>query len=144
MLANAAKVATNRPVMMVPMYGVLKRGCTRARNGGSRPSRAIDMKMRGWPSWNTSSTLLIAMTAPSDTMKREIISSRGEPSASARAVTIGSAVPSFCQGAMPVITSASTMYSTVHTIRLMMMPNGMSRAGSRASSAAVLVASKPM
>ena len=77
-------------------------------------------------------------------MKREIMSSLGDPSARASAVTIGSAVPSFCQGAIPVITSASTMYSTVHTIRLMMIPNGMSRPGSRASSAAVLVASKPM
>ena len=60
------------PVMMVPMYGVLNRGCTRARNGGSRPSRAIDMKIRGWPSWNTSSTLLMAITAPSETMNREM------------------------------------------------------------------------
>ena len=36
------------------------------------------------------------------------------------------------------------MYRTVQTIRLMMMPNGMSRAGSLASSAAVEVASNPM
>ena len=72
MLANAAKTATKSPVMMVPMYGVLNRGCTRARNGGSSPSRDIDMKMRGWPSWKTSSTLLMAITAPSDTMNREM------------------------------------------------------------------------
>ena len=42
-------------------------------------------------------------------MKREIASSLGEPSASASAVIIGSAVPSLFQGAMPVITSDSTM-----------------------------------
>ena len=59
------------------------------------------MKIRGWPSWNTSSTLLIAITAPSETMKREIVSSLGEPSASASAVIIGSAVPSFVPGRHP-------------------------------------------
>ncbi len=55
--------------------------------------------------------------------------SRGEPSARARAVIIGSAVPSFCHGAMPVMTTERTMYSTVQMTRLMMMPNGMSFAG---------------
>jgi hypothetical protein len=59
-------------------------------------------------------------------------------------VIIGSAVPSLGQGAIPVITPATTMYSTVQMTRLMMMPNGMSRAGFLASSAAVDVASKPM
>ena len=82
------------PVRMVPTYGVLNFGCTLARNGGSSPSRAIDMKMRGWPSWKTSSTLHIAITAPSETMKREALMSFGGPSAKARAVIIGSAVPS--------------------------------------------------
>ena len=42
-------------------------------------------------------------------MKREMLSSAGEPSASASAVIIGSAVPSLFHGAIPVITSASTM-----------------------------------
>ncbi len=94
---------------MVPTYGVLNRGCTLARNGGSRPSRAIDMKMRGWPSWNTSSTLNIAITAPNEMMKREALSSFGGPSAKVRAVIIGSAVPSVCHGAMPVMTADSAM-----------------------------------
>ncbi len=57
---------------------------------------------------------------------------------------IGSAVPSLCHGAIPVITADRTMYSTVQMTRLMMMPNGMSFAGSLASSAAVEVASNPM
>ena len=46
--------------------------------------------------------------------------------------------------AIPVITAANITYRTVHTTRLMMIPNGMSRPGSRASSAAVDVASNPM
>src|SRR5213078_4478354 len=63
--ANAADTATNTPVMIVVMWGVLYFGCTRAAQGGSRPSRAIDMKIRAWPSWNTSRTEVIAATAPS-------------------------------------------------------------------------------
>ena len=45
---------------------------------------------------------------------------------------------------MPVITMDSRMYNTVQMMRLMMIPNGMSRAGSFASSAAVETASNPM
>src|SRR5437879_1223823 len=63
--ANAADTATNTPVMIVVMCGVLYLGCTRAAHGGSSPSRAMDMKMRAWPSWNTRSTDVIAATAPS-------------------------------------------------------------------------------
>src|SRR3989449_7510175 len=44
--ANAADTATNTPVMIVVMCGVLYFGCTRAAHGGSSPSRAMDMKMR--------------------------------------------------------------------------------------------------
>jgi hypothetical protein len=86
----------------------------------------------------------MAMTAPSETMNRDMVRRRGDPSAKASAVTIGSAVPSLFHGAMPVMTSANTMYSTVQMTRLMMMPKGMSLAGSLASSAAVEVASNPM
>jgi hypothetical protein len=48
------------------------------------------------------------------------------------------------QAAIPVMTAAMTMYKTVQMTRLMMMPNGMSRPGFLASSAAVDVASNPM
>ena len=115
--------------MIVPTYGVRYFGCTFEKNFGSRPSRDIEKKMRGWPSWNTISTLPIAMTAPSAMMKRENVSSPGGPSAPCNAVIIGSGVPSVCQGAMPVMTADSAMYSTVQIDRLMMMPNGMSFAG---------------
>src|SRR5690242_21429306 len=60
--ANAAETATNTPVMMVVMCGVLYFGCSRAAQGGSRPSRAMDMKIRACPSWNTSKTDVIAAT----------------------------------------------------------------------------------
>ena len=111
MLANAAKLPTNVPVMIVPRYGVLNRGCTLEKNGGRSPSRDMDMKMRGCPSWKTSNTLVIANTAPRETMNRETEIRRGEPSANASAVIIGSAVPSLGQGAIPVITPATTTYT---------------------------------
>src|SRR5579884_3194601 len=144
MLANAAKNATKMPVRIVPTYGVLYLGCTLARNGGSNPSRDIEKKMRGCPSWKTSSTLPIANTAPSAMMSREKLSSLGGPCAYWSAVIIGSAVPSCFHGAMPVMTMAIAMYSTVVMSRLITMPNGMSRAASLVSSAAVDTASKPM
>ena len=53
----------------------------------------------------------------------------GGPWAYCSAVIIGSGVPSCFQGAMPVITMDSAMYSTVQMIRLMMIPNGMSLRG---------------
>src|SRR2546422_2387819 len=62
--ANAADTATKIPVMMVVMWGVLYLGWTLAAHGGSRPSRAMDMKIRAWPSWNTRRTDVIAATAP--------------------------------------------------------------------------------
>ena len=42
-------------------------GCTFAKNWGSRPSRAIAKKMRGCPSWKTSSTAVWATTDPKAT-----------------------------------------------------------------------------
>src|SRR5687768_11548480 len=143
-LANAANVATKVPVMMVPTYGVRNFGWSFEKNFGSRPSRDIEKKMRGWPSWKTISTLPIAITAPSAMMNRENVSSPGGPSACCNAVIIGSGVPSDCHGAMPVMTADSAMYSTVQINRLMMMPNGMSFAGFFVSSAAVDTASNPM
>ena len=109
MLANAAKTATKIPVRMVPTQGVLNRGCTRAMKGGRSPSRAIEKKIRGCPSWNTSSTLPIAITAPSETMSREKLISAGGPLAWASAVIIGSGVPRLFHGAIPVITIESAM-----------------------------------
>ena len=40
---------------------------------GSRPSRAIAKKMRGWPYWNTSSTADIETTAPSATIQPTVV-----------------------------------------------------------------------
>src|SRR5438128_362019 len=47
MFANAANAATKTPVKIVPTYGVLYLGWTLASTGGSKPSRAIEKKMRG-------------------------------------------------------------------------------------------------
>src|SRR3982751_5187166 len=49
MFANAANVATKSPVRIVPTYGVRYFGCTFENALGSRPSRDIEKKMRGWP-----------------------------------------------------------------------------------------------
>ena len=64
MLAKAATPPTATPVRIVVTCGVRKRGWTRANDCGSRPSRAIEKKMRGWPSWKTRSTAVCAITDP--------------------------------------------------------------------------------
>src|SRR6476620_9681911 len=63
-VANAAMPPTATPVSIVVTYGVLNRGWTLANTEGSNPSRAIEKKMRGWPSWNTSNTAVWATTDP--------------------------------------------------------------------------------
>ena len=68
MLAIAANTATTTPVSQVVTCGVRYFGWTFAAHCGSRPSRAIEKKMRGWPSWKTSSTEVVAITAPSEMM----------------------------------------------------------------------------
>src|SRR5215510_8982307 len=60
---NNEGIATTSPVMMVENHGVLKRGWMAEKIGGSNPSRLIDIQMRGCPSWKTSSTVAIAITA---------------------------------------------------------------------------------
>src|SRR2546425_10286300 len=137
--ANAAESATNTPVMIVVMCGVWYFGCTRAAQGGSRPSRAIDMKIRAWPSWNTSKTDVIAATAPKARM----------PAAQSAwmycsATASGSGTFSLSHGMSPVSTSPMATYNPVQIINEAMIPRGMSRCGSLASSAAVLTASNPM
>src|SRR6185437_3498937 len=104
MFAKAENVATNTPVRIVQKDDVVYLGCTFAMTGGSRPTRAIEKKMRGWPSWNTSSTLPMAITAPNAMMKRDALSKPRGPDAYCSAVIIGSGVPNSFQGATPVIT----------------------------------------
>ena len=50
MLVNIAQTPTATPVRIVVTCGVRNRGCTSAKLGGSSPSRAIEKKIRGWPS----------------------------------------------------------------------------------------------
>ena len=59
--------------------------------------------MRGWPSWKTSSTAVMAITEPRDMT----IVGHFSPSAE-KAIASGSAVPSCFQGSMPVKTGATT------------------------------------
>src|SRR6266498_1628444 len=130
--ANAAETATKIPVMMVVMWGVLYLGWTLAAQGGSRPSRAMDMKIRAWPSWNTSSTDVIAATAPNARMPA------AQPAwMYCSATASGSGTLSLSQGMSPVSTSAIATYSTVQMIRDAMIPMGISRCGFLASSEAV-------
>ena len=67
MLAKALTTPTSTPVRIVDTWGVPKRGCTRAKTGGSSPSRAIAKRIRGCPSWKTRSTAVCATTEPSAT-----------------------------------------------------------------------------
>ena len=61
--------------------------------------------MRGCPIWKTSRTLPIAITAPSEMIRREMLTSLAGPPENCSAVIIGSAVPRVFQGAIPVITT---------------------------------------
>ena len=67
-LAKAERAATAIPIQMVVTCGVLYFGWTFAKEGESSPSRAMEKKMRGWPYWKTSSTAVVAITAPKATM----------------------------------------------------------------------------
>ena len=62
-----ATSATTTHVMIVVMYGVPKRGCTLLTPCGSRRSRLIEKKMRGWLMSMTSSTDVMPATAPAET-----------------------------------------------------------------------------
>ena len=108
--------------------------------GGSRPSRPMIMKMRGWPITITSTTEDRPIKAPISTMMR----SQSSCGCAATAVTTGSAVPSSLYGTRPVITAAMAMYSTVQITSDSSMPIGRSRCGRCDSWAATETASKPM
>ena len=88
---TAASRAMPMPVITVLMCGVRYLGWMRVNTGGSRPSRPMIMKMRGWPMIITSTTEDRPTSAPISTMVRS------QPSAgcAATAVTTGSAVPSW-------------------------------------------------
>src|SRR5687767_8638812 len=62
-----ATIATTTHVMIVVMYGVPNLGWTLLTPRGSRPSRLIAKKMRGWLKSITSSTEVMPATAPADT-----------------------------------------------------------------------------
>ncbi len=114
MVVNIEQTPTARPVTIVVTCGVRNLGCTRAKLCGSSPSRAIEKKIRGWPSWNTRSTAVCATTDPNAT-----IPTNSEPqrrmSAYCSAIVSGSAcsVASFFTsawyGMIPVKTAATTM-----------------------------------
>src|SRR6266581_694396 len=104
MLLTPANPATNTPVRIVVTYGVRNRGCTLAAHRGSNPSRAMTNKIRGWPSWKTNSTEVVATTAPNETIPAAQLIPRAE-----KAVANGSAVPSSVDFNIPVSTTATVM-----------------------------------
>ena len=65
--SRAAATATTMPVSSVVVDGTRVTGFTLAAHAGSRPSRAIAKKMRGWLMSITSSTDVMPATAPADT-----------------------------------------------------------------------------
>ena len=91
------------PVNSVVTNGIFVRGESFAAHCGSRPSRAIAKKMRGWPYWNTSSTADIETAAPSATIQPTAL----KP-ASCSACASGSATASSLYGTMPVSTKPTT------------------------------------
>ena len=104
MLVTLANSATTMPVRIVVTCGVRYFGWIFAAHCGSRPSRAMEKKMRGCPSWNTISTEVHAKMAPSEmTPAAQFI-----PIAE-KAVASGCAVPSCSQCRSPVSTMATAM-----------------------------------
>ena len=87
--------------MIVVAYGMRVRGWSFAAHCGSRPSRAIAKKMRGWPYWNTSSTADIDTAAPSATIQPTVVEAGELQRARQR---IGRP-PSSLYGTMPVSTT---------------------------------------
>ena len=60
-------IATKTPVRIVDFQGVRNRSWTAPKKlGGTRPSRAIASKMRGWLSIMTSSTEVMPVSAPTE------------------------------------------------------------------------------
>ena len=93
----SAASATTTPVKIVVMYGIRLTGWSLAAHCGSRPSRAIAKKIRGWPYWNTSSTAVIETAAPSATIQPTV----SNP-ARCSAWASGSATASSVYGTIPV------------------------------------------
>jgi hypothetical protein len=60
---NKAGIATTNPVTIVANDGVWNLGWMRENAFGNKPSRLMLIQMRGWPSWNISNTLAVAITA---------------------------------------------------------------------------------
>ena len=86
-----AKNAASTPVMTVAMDGVWYFGCTFSSCGGSSPSRAIAMKMRGCPRMDMRMTEVIPMIAPIFTGRP----SQRRPGCSSSATATGAATSSF-------------------------------------------------
>ncbi len=138
---NAAGTAKTTPMISVPATGVEVRGDTRAKTPGTRPSRDIDIRMRLCPYSTASTTDAMATTAP----KAMIPPPTAEPVTSL--TTYDSAAgrpPTRSPPTAPIADSATAQYSTVTTPMQIRIAIGMLRRGSRASSPAVVIASKPM
>src|SRR2546421_1439655 len=95
---------TKMPVISVVTWGTRVLAWTRAAHGGSRPSRPIAKKMRGWPYWKTSSTAEIEMIAPRATIQPTVVNP-----ALFSALANGSATPSSVCGTIPVSTAPTIM-----------------------------------
>jgi hypothetical protein len=100
---SAARMAISTPKPMVSRAGVPYRWFTAASRAGSRPSRHMAKKMRVWPYMMTSTTLVIATTAPSDsTAAAQLI-----PAPSSSAAASGASLPDSVSGlAMPIAPTA--------------------------------------
>src|ERR1700752_2892934 len=105
---NSAGTATMMPVMMVENHGVLNFGWILPKALGNSLSRLMLIQMRGCPSWNTSSTLVVATTALTE-IKYPIhfwftlLNTKAS----------GSVTFSSEKWTMPVSTSAISIYNTV-------------------------------
>src|SRR5262245_59848235 len=147
---NPAAMATTPPVTSVVMYGVRNLVCTLLAQAGSRPSLAIEKKIRGCPSIITTMVELKPAIAPNLTRKGMMLISPDSEDPEARwlaastAIAIGAATPSSLYRTSPTRTPETRMYSTVEMASEPRIPIGMSFCGFFASWAAVETASKPI
>ena len=139
--ASAAAAATTTPTRMVDFHGRLEPRMDRREDPcGSRPSRAMASRIRGWLRLPTRSELVMPARMPERDQSRPRRSGPWieRPRPAAHSCRSGG------KGTIPVSTAATATYRTVQIVSAPMMPIARSRCGRRASSAWVEIESNPM
>ena len=135
---STASAPVTAPLNIDAFAGVPCFSLTRENHFGSKPSRAITMKMRGCPIIESNSDVVMAATAPMDTM----VAIAGIPYA-VNAIANGALTSMSSYETMPVITTHIAQYNAAQIPSDPKIPNGKSAAGLATSSAHVATVSKP-